>query len=530
MKKINVEKNDEISLVVEKIIDAEAGEILLIIPRFSHLAESVSNFHLLKREADVLNKKILVESVDNRIIELSRLSGLEASNPFLVRNPKQFSDIVASPNKSSKIKPRVEEGVSSSENIPKKSKASISSDNKDKERVLSENEGFKKVKFYRKIFKGAGVMRFVIFAFIAGSVFFAAIKILPKAEITLISKKVEWTYNDSIVADKLVKADFANMTVPAQVFTQKKNFDLKFPATGKKQVSDKARGKIIIYNSYSSDPQPLVKDTRFMSPDGKIFRLAKSITVPGAKITEGKIVPSSIESGVVADQPGQDYNIGPVKQFTIPGFKNTPKYQAFYAESKDSMSGGFVGEIAYPTDGDIKAAKNSISQTLESGLKTAVYSQIPPEFKILDGASQFSVTSQTVNSQVDKDNNFSVFAEGQMTVVAFKEEDLKNILTQRALNEEGPDFGIVKNIELNYGLARTDFQNGKLSFLADVKILLGHNIDIASLKDKLLGQSEANMKKTILSTASLESVTVSLWPFWVKNVPANLNKIKVVID
>ena len=101
-----------------------------------------------------------------------------------------------------------------------------------------------------------------------------------------------------------------------------------------------------------------------MSPDGKIFLLTKNITVPAAKISEGKIIPSSIDTDVVAEKAGADYNIAPVKLFTIPGFKGGPKYNAFYGESKDSMAEGFVGEIAYPTPADITSATQKIKDTL----------------------------------------------------------------------------------------------------------------------------------------------------------------------
>src|SRR3989344_7375804 len=94
MKKIIVNKSDEIAEIVEKIINVKDDEVILTIPRFSHLGESVSNFHLLKREAAALDKKILIESVDDHIVELAEMSGLTAINPFFAKNKRQFSDIV----------------------------------------------------------------------------------------------------------------------------------------------------------------------------------------------------------------------------------------------------------------------------------------------------------------------------------------------------------------------------------------------------------------------------------------------------
>ena len=75
IKKIIIGKSDEVAPVVEKIIDADAKEIVLSIPRFSKLGESLANFHLIKRESELLNKKIVIESVDDKVVELANVTG-----------------------------------------------------------------------------------------------------------------------------------------------------------------------------------------------------------------------------------------------------------------------------------------------------------------------------------------------------------------------------------------------------------------------------------------------------------------------
>lgn len=527
MKKISIEKSEEVSSIVEKVIDAESAEIILIVPRFSHLAESLSNFHLLKREADVLGRKITIESVDNRVIEMAEMSGLEASNPFLAKgkNSRQFVDIV--PAKKS-FTPKKE--VKAQEKIRVHEKRTEDFDDYALEEIPDIKIIRERKNIFGKLFSGlVSSYKLIIWLMVLAAIGAGAFWYLPKAEVKITAKKWEWTYNDSVSTDKSSKIDFIKMIIPNQVFSQTKNFDMKFPATGKKQVEDKAKGVITVYNSYSSSPQPLIHDTRFMSPDGKVFYTIKSVTIPGAKITEGKIIPSSIDVQVVAEKAGDSYNIGPTKLFTIPGFKGTPKYQAFYGESKAAMSGGFVGELTYPTADDIKTAKTSVSNTLESNLKTAVYMQIPQEFKILEDSTSFSVVSQTIKEQADAENNFSIFSEGKVTVIAFKEEDLKQALVQRALSEKGADLE-VKNMDLSYGLVRADFQNGKMSFPVNFRVMLSSKIDAAALRDKIAGQPEIELRKTILSLPDIEKATVSLWPFWVRSAPSNLNKVKIIID
>lgn len=524
--------------MVEKIIEADSPKIILIIPRFSHLAESLSNFHLLKREADALDKEIYIESVDDRVVELASISGFKAVNPFFAKNKRRFSDIVGPVKKSSSRRtPPIKDFLADSdENIS----AEKFFDRQEKLMILGEGapsrprgeNRFKKFKKY--IPKIPDFNRFyfswktfLALAGTAAALWFAIFK-LPSAEITVHAKTASWSYKDAILTDQSARLDSKALAIPNQIFIQKKNLEAKFLATGKKQVERKAAGAMIIYNSYSSDPQPLVANTRFLSPEGKIFRLVKSITVPGAKISEGKINPSSIGADVIADQPGSDYNIGPTKLFNIPGFKGTAKYQSFYGESREAMSGGFIGEVAYPTAGDISAAKKELAEKLKDGLKTAIFSQIPSEFKILPDAVSASITKQTVKEETDSENKFSIFAEGEIKAVGFREEDALKVLIARAQDEKGRDFEVVSR-QLNYGTVRIDFSSGKMSFLVDFKTDLRHKVDADDLRGRIAGKSESELRAIIFSLPGADSADILLWPFWVNKVPSKLSKITIKI-
>ena len=570
MKKITVSKSDEVAIIVEKMIEAEDGEITLSIPRFSHIAESLSNFYLLKREADALGKKISVESIDDRVIELAEMSGLIGTNPFFAKNKRQFSDIVAprSSGKAASQKVRVGKLVKKSVDvqIPENADWSKSRQQGDQEtreevrpilRRLPVEEfhsaaskkvnplSFEVPKFslpnfppfrgspagrqwseFR--FSGKWIYALVVLAVLSGFGY-AAAKILPSAEVKITALKKDWTYNDSVIVDKAITFDINSMGIPGQIFSEPGNESKRFPATGRRQVEKHAVGSIIVYNSYSSDAQQLVEKTHFMAPDGKLFRLSKTIAVPGAKIVDGKIVPSNITADVIADAAGPDYNIGPVKLFTIPGFKGSPKYQSFYGESNSDMKGGFIGEVAYPTSDDIIKAKSAAGTDLENSLNAKLIIQVPKEFKILDGTRTYKVLSQKADEEADADGNFGVLTEAKSTIIAFKEADAFDLLEKKALSENKEDYEI-KSRTLEYGIARVDFEKGRMTFPVDFKAVLARKIDADILKGKIVGKSEAELKKMVFELPGLESATISLWPFWVKTVPTKLNKIIIVVE
>src|SRR3989344_2048314 len=81
-------------------------------------------------------------------------------------------------------------------------------------------------------------------------------------------------------------------------------------AQGTTPVESKASGSITISNAYSASPVKFVKNTRFQSPQGLIFRAVSDIVVPGKKGS----TPGTVSITVVADQPGEKYNTGPVSK------------------------------------------------------------------------------------------------------------------------------------------------------------------------------------------------------------------------
>ena len=65
-----------------------------------------------------------------------------------------------------------------------------------------------------------------------------------------------------------------------EVMTVSSSDSISVPAAEKKQVSEKASGKIVIVNRYSQRPQKLVASTRFESvPGGKIYRIKDEVSV-----------------------------------------------------------------------------------------------------------------------------------------------------------------------------------------------------------------------------------------------------------
>lgn len=522
--KIIVTKDDAVATVMGQVAAEDAGQITVVIPKFSSFAAGPDALLKLKKVADGMGKEITIESVDDAVLAFAKAAGIAASNPFFNGSRDEgntaddngedddmpLSTAVATPvvNKIRRAPPKPIRWDEDAD------------DEEDDDGLAPVSRGWTRNKW---VWLAAAVI-------VAIPAYWLAFTVLPRATISITTKKTPWQFNNLVTIEK-------NSVVPSYAVSGKKNAQMSFPATGKKMVSQKASGMIVVYNGYSSKPQQLVATTRFATDDGIIVRLTKNITIPGAKIDNGIITPSSIEADVIADKPGASYNIGPVKKLTIPGFKKTPKFEGFYGEIQKPLVGGLVGESAYPTDADIKAAKEKIAAVLEESLKNQMAADQPSRaYVIVDGAWQTLITKTEVNPQVNGKGEFSLFGEAEFKAIGFKESEMLGFLTGKMKEDLAKDNAtsayVFKKTTLAYGPPKTDFVTLKMSLPVDLKSVVEQPVDMGDVRKKVVGKSESELKTTLFAIPGIERAEVTLWPGYVTRVPADLRpeKLKFTIQ
>ena len=131
----------------------------------------------------------------------------------------------------------------------------------------------------------------------------ASIFILSKAELHIFRKLELIPFNVNITVDPLIGVvDFVNNKIPGQILTIKKNEEKSFLSSGEKEVEEKARGLVTVYNELDSTSQPMIPSRFKEEKSGKIFWSVKSIIVPGASIKDGKILSGTVEVEIVASE------------------------------------------------------------------------------------------------------------------------------------------------------------------------------------------------------------------------------------
>jgi hypothetical protein len=380
-----------------------------------------------------------------------------------------------------------------------------------------------------KRLKSAMILRRMPLFLILGAVFVLALVLyntLGSANIIIYPRKQKLDLKLKISASSATTAiNFDLNQIPGQRFREQKEESGVFPATGQKDIIQKASGKITIFNK-SFTAQRLVATTRFKSSSGLIFRIPQTITVPSAVKKGTEIIAGSVESIVYADKPGVEYNIGP-SQFTIPGFEGTPKFNDFYAVSKDPMKGGIIGPAKVVTEEDFAKAQETLASKVKEGIYQSLKNQAG-ELKILDVSFiklEEPKTEVKVGSAVD---NIQMSIKGSADIIAFRESDVVELIRNFISKNNNLDL-LVEDLNIKYANPIINADNNVLSFDLQVSGWAAAKLDKEKIQKEIIGMKGSAIRSYFQNIKEVESARVILSPFWVRNIPDDPKRIKIDI-
>ncbi|MDP3996621.1 MAG: hypothetical protein Q8P86_02940 [bacterium] len=352
---------------------------------------------------------------------------------------------------------------------------------------------------------------------------FALSALFTGATITIAPK------TDRLSIDKTfsVKRGISSSALGYEIIPLEKTLSEKVDASGEEMIEEKASGNIVVYNNYSTSPQRLIKNTRFEAPNGLVYRLDQSVTIPGRESKGGETIPGSLEVTVYADFPGQEYNIGKVN-FTIPGFKSdAERFKGFYANSLTEMTGGFSGIRKKVPEEVRESTKNSLQNRLKDDILREARSQIPEGFVFYEKAA--NLRFETLPEKVE--GNSVVLSEKVVfTGYIFKESDLSKEVTVGSGSELESVNTYIKDIEnLSFRMRSVPSgSDGSMSFTLSGNPLVVAWVDENALKADLVGSSKARVSSIISAYPAIENVdSVAIKPFWRNTFPSDPESINV---
>lgn len=362
-----------------------------------------------------------------------------------------------------------------------------------------------------------GLTMFILVAIVGGYTYMGTAEIIAKPQTQDVDIQL------SIEAQNSTNIEPGSSAIAGLLITETAEVSENQDASSEREAAARSSGTITIYNTENKE-QKLIATTRFESPEGKIFRIDKSVTIPAGT----KNNPGTVKAKVLADKAGADFNIEPAR-FTLPGLKNTDKYTQVYAISESAFSGGGIGLSKIITQADIdKASSKSYAKLLET-LKNSVNSKAEG-LKIID-YNKANVLSE--GSSVDADqvaNSVKYTHNGSLSVIAFKEEDVINMALAK-IGDKANNLAIKDGtLKIEYTDISYNIPDGKMTFNAKISATAYAVIDKETILKEILGMPEEAIKTYFANKKEVESVQIIFSPFWLRSVPSDKSKVNIKIE
>ena len=353
-----------------------------------------------------------------------------------------------------------------------------------------------------------------------------SVTITPKVETVTVSA-MEFIADTGSTAPQI-----SSRRLPAIAVTVDRTASASFESSGKKFLQERARGTVLISNAFSSAPQALVATARLQDPSGKIFRLRSGVTIPGARVSEGKIVPTSISAEVIADDPGEASNIE-ATEFRFPGFRGTPKYQGFSARSEQAFTGGFIGEARIVEPEDLRRASEELTRTAIETLRQELAEKIPadPDFFSPAGARELAITRIDQPKAGERHDQFTVSVQARGRAMIIRRSHLDGILSALLLGpeEDAPQVRVAaEQPELIIGNVRLGTQELRLT--ASGKLAFWREADHAAIASVLHASTPKKAEAYLRGREEIEAFRIKRFPLWLWFIPTREDGLKIDIE
>ena len=363
----------------------------------------------------------------------------------------------------------------------------------------------------------------VVFFIVAGTLIST---LFGGAEVTVYPKNRTTTVQSNFTAYIEPQAD----QLGYELLTLEASGERQVTASGQEEASERAVGTITIYNEFSTSPQRLIKNTRFESPDGLVFRIEESVEVPGyTEDAEGNTVPGTITAEVFADATGEEYNLL-ATEFTIPGLEGTDQYDDMYARSTSPFTGGFEGLRYVIDDAELMNAQNSLHEELRNALLSRLETERPAGFIVYDDAITFAYDSLPATEYGD--NLATIKEQARLQVPIWNEAAFASHIAQNTLvGYEGEAVYLEDPSTLSFSFASGTPDDlataNSLGFSLSGNTRIVWHFDAAQLKADLMGMSKTALHTVLSGYPAIERAEAVIKPFWKQSFPEDAEKITV---
>ncbi len=564
---IYVDVDDEITNVIDKVLDSSAKVIALVLPKRPSIFQSTVNMKLLKRKSQEANKKVVLVTSEANLLPLAGGVGLfvaktlnskpeipsapvfnesiieaDEDEPLMIDQNETLDKDLDLKNSGAKtiaqlspseplgsLKTKLDKDLDTIDldntELNNQSNDDQTSEPKPKKTKKDKKEKIK-IPNFRK-FKIISVL--VILILLIGILGYVALSVLPSATIDISTDSSNVNANVSFTMDPSTSSlNLASNTVPAKQVKVTKTYSATVNSSGQQNNGTKATGQVTFTACYTQGPfvapSPIPAGTG-ITQNNLTYVTNSTATFNPVGNAQGTCVNYTTNSvNITAQQGGSSYNTqNNNTSFNVPGYTS-----GFSATG--GASGGTDNIITVVSQNDITNAQNKISPNSNS-TKSKLSSQLTQDgyFPI---SMTFNASQPTVseNNQVGSQNSSVTVTESiTYTMYGVFKKDLNTLLNNNVVSQVGSSESVLSTGISNANFSFTNGNTNPTQITVQTTAVVGPNINVNLIKTQSEGKKIAQIKSIVEGNSNVTSVKVTLSPFYVSSAPNNPSKIQVHI-
>jgi hypothetical protein len=529
-----IDIEDEITAVIDKVVSAKHKVVAVVLPKRASVFQSAVNLKLLKKASIAAKKNIVLVTSDKAILAIAGSVGIHVaktptSKPVI---PVAAVAVASGPEKIN-LDTEPTAAVPSVSTDGSEDEA-IELDNTDtnSDEVAADTTVVKKKKvskipdfssFRLRLGLGIGAAVLLIVLWVIGFI------ILPKATVTVTTDVSTSAVNTTITARVGdAELNLENNTIPATRVQIEKIDTVTVPATGEKNVGNRATGTINLTNCIKSDGVQVVPAGTRFSASGVTFETTEQAILP-----EASFRPSG---GCKSKDDGDDKTVGAIS--IEPGERSNIESQTLTSSISgiiavgSNMTGGTTETVKVISQEDIDKAAQSLSGASKGQSFSELQQQLRDENlrpidETLTSSEPAVVASPAVGAEAAETK---VTMTVNYALLGVKTEDLAAILEKEVKKNLGDTPINIRDNGLNgikFGLSASPNEaNTVLS--AETIAIIGPEINAEEIKQSIVGKKRGDIEKQIEAIDGVRSVSVEYSPAWITTTPKSAEKITII--
>lgn len=534
-----IDIDDEITTIIDKVVGSKEKIIALVLPKRATVLQSIVNMKLLKRSADEANKKIVLITSDPSVIPLAGIAEVH-----IAKTLQSKPEIPEAPDTEMSVK--ADEPVDADVELDKNATiGSLAGDNEEEVAEIPEVSSTDakqqatqkaKTKKSKKLkipnfskFRTRLILAIVALIVLIGGWIMAA-NVLPKA--TIVVKTDTKTFSkDLTLQAALNNTDSETDTLPAKTDVIEREGSETVPATGEKNVGQKAEGTMTLTNCIDDDSDHTIPKGTSFSKDGKTFVTAKTVTLKESIYLGGECATDNFDGydgqknvEVIAAEGGTSFNIGKG------GYNSSIAGIVAYGSD---MKGGTDNIKKVVSQSDIDTAMQQLKDKTSEGAVDELKAQLTSQGYVpFESTYEAEDPQATVSETVDAEaSSVTVSGKAVFRMTGVEKAAIEEHIKKASQEDIDDSAQTISDTGIDAATLRLSQQApGVFQLTVQTLVTVGPQLDPEALKQEVLGKKYGDTESLLSGKAGVVDVDIEYSPFWVNSTPTHADKVTITVE